>query len=135
MDSDDRKSFRILGLLLVGLGALLALAISTFSRDFEILAFGFGPASVGLMLLLMSFFNAKESKNPLPVWRNAAFWGLNVALWVPNALFDYHFPAKSRPYLLILYPTVTALLLFWPRPPKPHPTQGGQKQFGGGGLI
>jgi hypothetical protein len=135
MDSDGRKSLRVLSLLLVGWGALQVLVISAFSHDPEVLSFGFGPAFVGLMLFLISFFNTKEPKNPLPMWRNAAFWGLNLILWVPNMLFDYHFPAKLHPYVLILYSIVTALLLFWPRPPKAHPTQGGQKQFGGGSLI
>lgn len=135
MDSDSRKGIRKVGLILIGWGLLQALVISSFSHDPAILSFGFGPAYGGLFMFVMSFFPfaAKQPKNPKPVWRNAALLGLTLALSVPRVFFDYHFPAKARWYILIVYAILLALLLLWPA--KHRPEQGSQKPFAGGGVI
>ncbi len=133
MDSDSRKAIRKVGLVLIGLGLLQALVISTFSHDPTILSFGFGPAFIGLLMFITSFFNLQQPKNPRPMWRNAAFWILSVVLWLPRLFFDYHFPAKTRLYILVAYSIAGALLLLWPV--KHRPEQGSQNPIAGGGAI
>jgi len=134
MDSDDRKSIRRVSLLVIGGGVLLALAISSFSHDPMFLLFGFGPAAMGLMLFLTSFFRLKEAKNPLPRWRGKVFGLLTFSVYVPRLFFNYRLPASRRALALIAYLIVSGLLLLWPA--KRHPEQGSQKPIaGGGGLI
>jgi hypothetical protein len=133
MDSDDRKSLRRVSLLLIGGGALLTLAISSFSHDPAILSFGEGPAAVGVVFLVSSFFRLKEAKNPLPRWRVLALYLLPVGTSLPYLFFNYRLSPTLRPYIFIPYAIVLALLAFWPA--KRHPEQGSRKAIAGGGSI
>ncbi len=84
-------------------------------------------------MFITSFFKLKQPKNPIPMWRNAAFLTLTLALWLPRLFFDYHFSPKTRLYILVAYSIVGALLLLWPV--KHRPEQGSQNPFAGGGAI
>ena len=128
MDPDSRRSIQKVGLVLIALGLLQALVISTFSRDPAILSFGFGPAFIGLFMFVTSFFELKQAKNPIPMWRKVAFFILSIALWLPGLFFGYHFPA----YILVAYFAVGALL-YWPV--KRRPDTGNQEPFASGGAA
>jgi hypothetical protein len=132
MDSSSRKSIRNVGLVLIAWGLLQALVISAFSRDPAILSFGFGPAFIGLFMFITSFFKL-EQRNVIPMWRNAAFYVLTLAIWLPSLFFNYHFPPKARLYVLLAYTTVGALLLLWPA--KHQRERQDRQPIGGGGVI
>ena len=133
MDSYGPRSLRRISFLVIGGGALLALAISSFSHDPAFLLFGLGPAFVGLMFFFTSFFTVKEAKNPLPRWRGLAFWLLTAGLYVPHLFFNYRLPEKLRLFVLIAYLIISMLLVLWPA--KPHPEQGSENPIAGGGVI
>jgi hypothetical protein len=117
MDSDERSSFRNVGLLVTGFGAVVTLMVSSFSHGLGLM-FGLGPAIAGLALVFFSFVPVPK---PPPPPQMGILWLL--CLGIPSLdLFGYHFPTKVGRYAAVATLISIFLLWFWRparRPLKP----------------
>lgn len=111
MDSDERTGFRNVGLLVLGYGAVVTLAVSSFSRP--MIMFGLAPAFIGLTMVVFSFVPVPVPKPP-PMRGVISLLNLIIAL---SILFGFHVSRRTARYVGIAYVILLVFLYFW-RPAK-----------------
>lgn len=113
MGPDERTSFRNVGFLVLGYGAVLTLLVSSFSRP--LIVFGLAPAIVGLLFVVLSFIPV-----PKPPPMHGVILLLNIivcSLGLFGSSFGFHLSRRAAVCIGVAYAILVVCLYFW-RPTK-----------------